>query len=361
MLTKEPAFLSPRFKFRPQSILHDKTSHVVIKDLQREFSDADHTSRKSHECCPLCHHQYAYLIAEKDRYGLPVETLLCKHCSLVFSGSYFSDEYASEYYGSIAITFKQTGVSLKELFEQRSGPNGHAVKRWAYLKDSISQSSYNNIQTVVEIGCSDGANLYPYHKDGKEVHGFDFDTKRIAEGKRHGLSLHHGDIHTAIDLGLKADLVVLSHFVEHLVDIDVFLGFLKKIMKEGALLYVEVPGLQFYNCLKSNTKTIDGHGGGNNLLAHLQVEHNFFFELKTLSCFFTRCGFSLVKGDEIIRSVFNYSNDAVTTENKPIGCHQTSDALLQQLQEIEKDYQKNYFRKIRNRMARLVKNKAGML
>ena len=35
--------------------------------------------------CPICGHKNFILIAEKDRYGIPVDTVICERCSLIFN------------------------------------------------------------------------------------------------------------------------------------------------------------------------------------------------------------------------------------------------------------------------------------
>lgn len=40
---------------------------------------------KTIEKCPICNHERFLLIAEKDRYGIPLDTMVCEKCGLVFS------------------------------------------------------------------------------------------------------------------------------------------------------------------------------------------------------------------------------------------------------------------------------------
>ena len=99
----------------------------------------------------------------------------------------------------------------------------------------------------------------------------------------------------------KADLVIYCHVLEHLPDPVKELRGVRKVLKEGGLLYIEVPGLR--NVRKSYYYNQD-------LLRYLQGAHNYHFTLKSLRNCAEKAGFEFIKGDNVVRSLFKIGKPA---------------------------------------------------
>ncbi|MFH2033710.1 MAG: class I SAM-dependent methyltransferase [Candidatus Margulisiibacteriota bacterium] len=259
--------------------------------------------------CPLCSARHFMAVAQKDRQGLPLETLICEACGLVFSGSYFSQKSAAEYYGKYCNVSKNGGRSAEEMFKSRTHPEAYCWLRHKWIKEKLGKD-LSKINTVVEIGCNDGCNLLPFHEDGKTVVGCDFDENRMGPGRKLGMTLLVGDIKSILETGVKADLIILSHVMEHLTDIDLFLQQLKQVLAPGGVVYIEVPGLKYWNRPLKDTITDNWIKSGNDLLGYLQLEHNYCFEWATLELFLRRNGYLPVAHDEFVRSLSKLDNRA---------------------------------------------------
>ena len=102
MLEKKLALLSGRFKAdgRPR-YLESRTTRGAASAIGQAIKNGE-IERLAHKGCPLCRSTKVTVIALKDRLGLPLETVICDNCGLVFSSAYFSDKGANLYYANRA-------------------------------------------------------------------------------------------------------------------------------------------------------------------------------------------------------------------------------------------------------------------
>ncbi|MBI5701729.1 methyltransferase domain-containing protein [Candidatus Saganbacteria bacterium] len=309
---------------RIRNEISDRIKNGTIKRVRREK-------------CPLCCGQKFVLIAKKDRLGLPLETLICDICGLVFSGSFFSASGEDLYYSNYCNLLKNIGRSPDQMFAARTGTDSYAWKRYRWIKNALG-GKFNNIRTIMEVGCNDGCNLYPYHLNGFNVIGCDFDEVRMAPGRSKGMTMLKGGIEQLRKLSQTADLLIFSHVLEHLSDIDRALSEAKELLSSDGRIYIEVPGFKRWNRARSEAISDEWLVSGNNFLSYLQMEHNFCFEARTLNFFAFRNGLIAEKGDEFVRALYRRANcrDQFSTENKEYGY-----GVYNYILGVEKDYQKS--------------------
>ncbi|MBV4428313.1 methyltransferase domain-containing protein [Clostridium tyrobutyricum] len=121
----------------------------------------------------------------------------------------------------------------------------------------------------------------------------DLDRNYINYGIDKGLELYCTNSKNLIDRYLKKfDLIILSHVLEHFLDIDSELEIIYKLLKPTGYLYVEVPGLK--SLLIGYDKC--------DFLHYLQNAHTYSFDLDTLVQIMKWSKF--IKGDERIHSLF---------------------------------------------------------
>lgn len=258
----------------------------------------------SHSKCPLCNGTKGTIIGEKDRLGIPCLTVVCQNCGLVFNNSYLDRDGADYFYHNYWGKIQWKGNPEKN-FIDRIKPRAYAWKRFAFV-GLILGAHLRNLQTVFEVGCGDGCNLFPYYLAGKETKGCDLDDNFLIPGRRSGLDLRQGHIEVLKECHRKADLIIISHVFEHMLDLDKEIEDIKNIINPGGYVYVEVPGLLNWNRCHSQQLKEDGYESGNNLMMYLQFQHNYHFDLYHLTSFWTRHGFKLVRGDEWGRAVFRF-------------------------------------------------------
>ena len=308
----------------------------VLKEIRTSLLNGK-LKRISHERCPLCKAEDFMVIARKDRLGLPVETLICEQCGLVFSGTYLNDSSAGLYYGKYANRFKNRGRSAQALFDSRTSPGSYAWLRYNWVREKIAKTG-KEIKTVMEVGCNDGCNLLPYHKNGLEVFGCDFDEERMGPGRAAGLKLLTGGIEQLKKVDHQADLLIYSHSLEHMPNVDRALREAKDILSADGMIYIEVPGIKYWNRKRSEPVPDKWLRSGNDLLAYLQMEHNYCFEWRTLKHFAARNGLVPLIGDEFIRSLFQCGMSQDVNGAWP---DKQGERVYKYLFDLEKDWQKS--------------------
>ncbi len=300
--------LSARYRLGPRAgdpeIKDSRELLAEISDLLRTTPGA----RLVHECCPLCGAESALLISEKAGNGLPLPVQICDDCGLVYAGHFFSDDFAGTYYSKYYNRFKNKNLSPADLFAKRTAPEAYCWKRQTFIREVLG-ARYNEIRRVMEPGCNDGCNLYPYLRDGLAVVGSDFDDFRMDAGRAVGINIHRGGPAVLLEKETPADLLIFSHFLAHVVDVNAVLEISRGLLRPGGFLYIETPGLRM-NRIAADPLRVDGHSSGNDFLGFYQFEFNYVFDLETLRLFLGRHGFQLVAGDEVIRSLFVRSNEA---------------------------------------------------
>jgi len=279
--------------------LNDGVPLVNLKDVQKQylkrFLDDEIIKYKTISNCPLCDSENYILIAEKDRYGIPLETVVCKNCGLVRSYRQLNNKSAkifySEYYRNIYEPITNEEVEKRyQLAEKRAIPRHLNINR-----------------IVLEIGCGGGWNLMPFLKAGYKHYGFDFDEGFIEYGKKRGLNLYLGGAEEAIKMNIKCDYLILSEVLEHVEDPIVFLTNLRPLLKDNAIINIHVPSLNllfwgYANC---------------DLLGTLQNAHNFLFDEFTLKSMAISAGFKIINcvannlvlenSQNTISQIINYS------------------------------------------------------
>ena len=144
---------------------------------------------------------------------------------------------------------------------------------------------------MFDIGCGAGGTLVPFREAGWHVYGCDLGSEYLDRGREVGLNLLHGDAHVLEPLG-KADVIILSHILEHMPDPLESVVQMRKLLKPSGYLYVEVPGIFAVHLVYGD------------FMLFVQNAHLYHFTLTTLRSLLARAGYQLVDGNERIVSLF---------------------------------------------------------
>lgn len=272
------------------------------------------TGEYSLESAPcLCGSKGGILIARVDRYALPIDTWLCTSCGLMRTSPrldrtslkmFYEQDYRAIYVGSV--------VASGSFFDDQ-------VYRGRQVLSFIG--GINKCRGLVfDVGCGAGGTLVPFREAGYSVRGCDIGPDYLEYGRRRGLDLYSGSV-DSIPMGEPADVVILSHVLEHEPDPRGMLAEVRSRLAEGGLLYIEVPGI------------LSIHRTYGDILKFLQNAHLYHFTLATLREFVSSCGFTFVKGNERVCSVFRKSSiQHVTDARNPAEAHR----ILKYLDRMER-------------------------
>jgi len=147
-----------------------------------------------------------------------------------------------------------------------------------------SQFSYleNFKGDVLDVGAGLGATSILFANRGYKVTAIEPDLKNIKKLKTFSnITVYQSNLEN-LQLEKKFDIVILSHVLEHVLDVMKFLTSLRKLLSNRGILFIEVP-----DCSNSHN------------LNHsiMQSPHLSHFTKKSLDILVRKAGFSLVRFD----------------------------------------------------------------
>lgn len=245
-----------------------------------------------HPC--LCGVRDDERVAGRDRYGLPLETVLCRRCGRMRSDPYFSEDALAAFYRDDYRAIYSSALEPAVLFDDE-------LRAGEKLARALAAQPGVDASTVFEIGCGAGGVLEAFRARGARVAGCDFDERHLAFGRARGLALENGDLDALRPHG-TASLVLLRHVLEHLRDPVVELRRVAAMLAPGGRLCVELPGIFSI-----------GRDYGD-LALFLQNAHAWHFGLGTLDSTLALAGWERTSGDESIRAVYGFAPAALPPE-----------------------------------------------
>lgn len=238
------------------------------------------------------------LVAQKDRYGIACNNVLCKKCGIIRLkerlDDYSTAEFYKKEYRDIYVGKEQASDDFFNSQAQR-GQNFHD-----FIKKYVNISE---IRTVFEIGCGAGGILYPFHQDGKKVSGCDFGEKYLKFGQKKGLDLYQGEIDITKTPKKSQDLVILSHVMEHFNEPTNTMNDIIELIADEKYLLMEVPGI--FDIKRTYFNPI--------LYFQNAHVHNYYYYY--LKVFFETLGLEIIYGNERCTFLLKKPNNWVKQEN----------------------------------------------
>lgn len=191
------------------------------------------------DTCRLCGSRKFAIVRRTLRHGVARKVLRCKACALVFLEKkrrnlqkYYATEYRKHFTPVIG-----KAASSKDIFDVYAPV---MASRLARVKKYLGKG-----KRVLDIGCSAGhflATIKPYVK---ECVGLEFNLDNAAFVRKNlGIKVYTDPIEKT-DLPHKHfDIIFCLQTFEHVEDPVHFLKSLKPYLKEGGMVYFEVPNLQ---------------------------------------------------------------------------------------------------------------------
>jgi len=232
-------------------------------------------------CGASVHGDDALPIATVDRYGLPISTMLSKKSGIMWESRRLTPESLERFYNEDYRDI-YTAAARETFF---LGQVHYGIELYQWLAHSCGATAAAP-ETVYDIGCGMGGVLEAFRLAGaRHMAGVDYGEEFLREGRRRGLDLIHGSWQQLADRP-PADLVIVSHVLEHISEVTSFLSGLRTVLKKDGLLLVVVPGI-------FNLKTY-----AFDLRNYLQNAHLYHFCQDTLAALASRCGYEVVAATE---------------------------------------------------------------
>ena len=290
-------------------------------------------------------------LSSYDRFCLPFGTQICKSCGLVSQKISISENSLKLFYDQIYWPLIR-GVEKKNIYKNLFKTSPKKDESQSFILPYLLSQKKEDIK-IFEVGCGEGLRVKKLVQElnkfgiNNQAYGCDYSSEAIKNFEKTNIKVVFGGIESLEKFG-KADVLILSHVFEHMNDLKKALEKIKKVIKIDGLVYIEVPGL-----IDLKNKVEYGYSYQNyNVLAHI-----YNFSLITLSNVMSSGGFTLIKGDEFIRSVFQIG----TPQQTKSGYAQIKKALKESRAK-EKSYEKrnSFFRYIK-RLIKVILGRKGFL
>jgi SAM-dependent methyltransferase len=231
------------------------------------------------------------LLAEVDRHGLPSRNVICLGCGLVrLTPRWREDRYRDFYHSEYRALYNRSR-SPKGAYAGALAANPATAERGVWIEREARRHGMRANARIVEIGAGAGWNLARLKSDWTRI-GYDVDQEFLDIGRASfGLDLRYGFVDEALEEVAAADLVLLSHVVEHFADPGAVLKKIGGRLSRGALLLIEVPGI-----FRIHRTNLD-------VRSYLQNAHTFTYCAATLRAECRRAGLEVLAVDEMARVV----------------------------------------------------------
>jgi SAM-dependent methyltransferase len=273
------AALSPRLAVDAGPAVPLQPTQVALAEEVRRRQQAGSLTT-SRTLCVCGATAASTVVAEVDRHGLELRTVLCGACGTLRADPYLDDAGLRVFYRDY----------YQELYARASDPTAYFDRQKSYgrrVADAVRRIAPQS-RSVVEIGCGAGGALDVLRTEGMEVAGCDHSRELIAFGTGRGIKrLAVGDLGdlVAADPGVRdVDVVYLHHVFEHVSDPALLLETCKSILGPRGAFVAIVPDI-------SRIDAFPFPGGDVRLFLH--IAHKYNYSRQGLSMLGERCGYTV--------------------------------------------------------------------
>lgn len=197
--------------------------------------------------CPICLQSsfttlrhFTFIVPEGHPISEGYDLVLCESCGFVFAQINAQQKDYDEFYEKVSKYADSTTST-------GSGEADWEKKRFLDTTEVIAQHLSNKGANILDIGCANGGQLMALReKDFVNLYGIDPSESCAIQCQQKGLAVHRGSISNHNLTTNFFDCVILSHVLEHIVDLQATIKELEKLVKENGILYIEVPDANRY-------------------------------------------------------------------------------------------------------------------
>jgi SAM-dependent methyltransferase len=272
-LTVTTKLLSPRF-----ARTSDVSSAMPLSPKQRQYLDQVHRKlesgefkRSKVECpCQTVSSDNDVCIAQIDRYGLALDSVLCCSCGTVRIDPYLDEASLSDFYSNYYQDLYARNKNLPHLFQYQRIHYGQRIAE-------CFQNQLTSDSAVLEIGCGTGSALMTFADRGCFVAGCDFSGELVNYGISQGVkNVWTGTFDNAPPVAKRQyDLIYLFHVLEHVAQPALLLSQLQSTLTPNGRILAVVPDLYGIHCHRNPA---------GDALIFLHIAHKFNYSEDGLAC-----------------------------------------------------------------------------
>jgi hypothetical protein len=302
---------------------------IVAQDGYSHYEDVD---------C-YCGINKDLLISKIDRYGIELNNKICINCGLVRLTPRWNESRYAKFYENEYRKLYNVNIADKRKFilETINSPRVKEFTFWLRGLIAIYFEKYStklNQPCILEIGSGGGWNLAGMPDEWNRI-GYDVDNSFLQTARDElSIDMRYGMLEDSKEAIPIADVVILSHVVEHLMDPLKSLRFIAERISINSLLIIEVPGI------------FSLHNVAYDPMTHMQKAHTFGFCAETLSPLIRRAGFEILEINERCRVVARLKNKEYDKPDYP-KANITSERIVNYYKACEFVYKKYlHFKKL---------------
>ena len=195
--------------------------------------------------CPICGsfhkktiYEQRFILPTKNAFHPGYDVVICEDCGFAFADNIPDPEVVEEYYRHM----DKKSALLATYSEPES-----LLKQWKNSANEILKFVKKD-DRVLDVGCYTGGLLKIIKDNGiSNVLGLDpspFASKFAAD--HNGIEVVVGALPNGPAIG-RFDFIILTHVLEHIIDIHGFMDSIRSLLNPGGMIYIEVPNaLDFY-------------------------------------------------------------------------------------------------------------------
>jgi SAM-dependent methyltransferase len=249
--------------------------------------------------CPCRARQGDRLLAEVDRHGIPCRNVICLACGLIRLSPRWREERYDRFYRSEYRSLYNPSLSSRADYAREVACNPATLARGRWIERTALRYGLPARPRLVELGAGAGWNLSRLPTGWHRV-GYDVDDEYLEIGRNSfGVEMRKGLVEDALPAMSRADIVLLSHVVEHFPSPEAVLEGITRRLGPGALLLIEVPGL-----FRLHRTNLDPR-------SYLQNAHTFAYCAATLQDACRRAGLDVLEIDQFTRAVCRTGSPAL--------------------------------------------------
>jgi SAM-dependent methyltransferase len=145
-------------------------------------------------------------------------------------------EFNETYFNSAHGGFNQSKTAIAFF-------SGISKIRYNYLKNYLLKNKQNNIINILEVGPGKGFFAENYLHNNKSHKYFVIESDQSCYDSLLKIGTNILDFDSYINTNLQFDVVIISHVLEHVSDPKEFLKLMTLKLREGGVLYIDVPCL----------------------------------------------------------------------------------------------------------------------
>ena len=259
--------------------------------------------QRSKRACPVCKSETSYFIKEfnfvlfdghpmRDGYDL----VHCSNCNFVYADTTITQHDLDDYYANLS-KYESKSISTG------GGYTTYDKERLIVTADYIHSQLPDLNKRILDLGCASGGLLKELkHLGYRNIAGIDPSiacvniTRREVQCDCFQFSLFD-DYEETVG---KFDLIILSHVMEHILDVDAAMNKLLRLLNPGGCVYIECPNASNYKNIVHSP------------FQEFNTEHINHFNLASFVNLFSAYGFTKQHGGtKLMKLASNQDYDAV--------------------------------------------------